>query len=150
MARHQSELTDEQWEKIAPLLPEPQASPWGGPQPIPHRPGCEGLLWILRPGARWKDLPKPSPAPRTCWRRRRDWEDRDVWLKAWRALLGPLDAQGQLDWAEAFADGSFAPAQKGGRVAAKPDGAKARSGWGWSTAQVCLGETSWTRRPLPQ
>ena len=52
MARNTSELTDEPWEKIAPLLPEPQASPWGGRKPIPNRPCFEGLLWILRTGAR--------------------------------------------------------------------------------------------------
>ena len=33
MNRHKSELSDEQWEKIAPFLSEPQASPWGGPKP---------------------------------------------------------------------------------------------------------------------
>jgi hypothetical protein len=82
MARHQSELTDEQWEKIAPLLPEPHASPWGGPKPIPNCPCCEGILWILQTGARWKDLPKQYPSPSTCWRRLRDWEDQDVWLKS--------------------------------------------------------------------
>jgi transposase len=150
MARDTSELTDEQWEKIAPLLPEPHASPWGGPKPIPNRPCFEGILWILRTGARWKDLPKQYPSPSTCWRRLRDWEDQDIWLKAWRALLGQLDAQGQLDWSEAFADGSFAPAKKGGPASGKPNGAKARSGWWWSTAKVFLWETSWTRRPPPK
>jgi transposase len=150
MARHKSELTDEQWEKIAPLFPPPQASPWGGPTPIPNRPCFEGILWILRTGARWKDRPKQYPSPSTCWRRLRDWAAQDVWLKAWRALLGQLDARGQLDWSDAFADGSFAPAKKGGRVSAKLSGAKARSGWWWSTAQVFLWETSWTRRPRPK
>jgi len=72
MARDTSELTDEQWEKIAPLLPEPQASPWGGRKPLPNRPCFEGILWILRTGARWKDLPKRYPSPSTCWRRLRD------------------------------------------------------------------------------
>ena len=57
MNRHKSELSDEQWEKIAPFLPEPQASPWGGPKPIANRPCFEGILWVLRSGARWKDLP---------------------------------------------------------------------------------------------
>ena len=46
MARDTSELTDAQWEKSAPLLPEPKASPWGGRKPIPNRPCCEGLLGI--------------------------------------------------------------------------------------------------------
>jgi hypothetical protein len=50
MARDRAELTDEPWEKIAPSVPEPHASPWGGPKPIPHRPCCEGILWILRTG----------------------------------------------------------------------------------------------------
>jgi hypothetical protein len=44
MAREQSELTDAQWEKIAPLLPELKASPRGGPKPIPRRPVFEGIL----------------------------------------------------------------------------------------------------------
>ena len=56
MNRHKSELSEEQWEKIAPFLPEPQASPWGGPKPIPNRSCFEGILWVLRSGARWKDL----------------------------------------------------------------------------------------------
>ena len=114
MSRHTSELTDAQWAHIAPLLPAPKASPKGGPKPIANRPVFEGILWVLRSGARWKDLPERYPSPSTCWRRLRRWEEQDIWLKAWRALLGQLDEQGQLDWAETFADGSFAPAKKGG------------------------------------
>ena len=114
MSRHKSELTDAQWAYIAPLLPEVRASPKGGPKPIPNRPTFKGILWVLRSGARWKDLPDRYPSPSTCWRRLRAWEDQDVWLKAWRALLKSLDERGQLDWAETFADGSFAPAKKGG------------------------------------
>ena len=121
MNRHKRELSDEQWEKIAPFLPEPQASPSGGPKPIPNRPCFEGILWVLRSGARWKDLPAPYPSPSTCWRRLCLWQKQEVWLKAWRAFLAQLDRQGQLDGAETpdqvrgrlFADGSFAPAKKG-------------------------------------
>jgi transposase len=46
MARKQSELTDEQWHKIAPLLPVVKASPRGGPKPILNRLVFEGILWI--------------------------------------------------------------------------------------------------------
>ena len=94
MSRHQSKLTDEQWTYIAPLLSEPKASPRGGPKPIPNRPVFEGILWVLRSGARWKDLPQRYPSPSTCWRRLRDWEEQDVWLEAWRALLKQLDERG--------------------------------------------------------
>ena len=131
MSRHESELTDAQWVYIAPLLPEVKASPKGGPKPIPNRPVFEGILWVLRSGARWKDLPDRYPSPSTCW----------------RALLKQLDEQGPLDWAETFADGSFAPAKKGGPVSAKPNVERVRSGWWWSTAKVFLWETTWNRRP---
>jgi Putative transposase of IS4/5 family (DUF4096) len=69
MARDQSALTDAQWEQIAPLWPELNASPRGGPKPIPNRAVFEGILWILRSGARWHDLPERFPLPSSCWRR---------------------------------------------------------------------------------
>lgn len=47
----------------------------------------------------------------TCWRRLRDWEQRGVWLKIWRIFLGELIRKGQLNWSEAFIDGSFASAK---------------------------------------
>lgn len=147
MSRHTSELADSQWAHIAPLLPEPKASPKGGPKPIANRPVFEGILWVLRRGARWKDLPERYPSPSTCWRRLRRWEQQGIWLKAWRTLLGQLDERGQLDWAETFADGSFAPAKKGGPVSARPNAERVRSGWWWQTARVFLWETTWTRRP---
>jgi transposase len=150
MAREDSELTDAQWAKIAPLLPELKASPRGGPKPIPNRPVFEGSLWVLRTGARGKDLPERFPSPSTCWRRLRAWEEQGVWLRAWRAFLAQRDAQGQLDWSEAFADGSVAPANKGGLALGRRNAARARSGWWWSTAKVFLWETSWTRRPRPK
>ena len=58
--------------------------------------GCfEGILWILRTGARWKDLPKAYPSPTTCWRRLNEWERDDVWLTLWRSFIAQLDQQGQ-------------------------------------------------------
>jgi transposase len=86
MASKPSELTEAQWTKIAPLLPEPKASRRGGPKPIPNRPVFEGILWILRAGARWQDLPERFPSPSTCRRRLRGWEEHGVWRKAWRAF----------------------------------------------------------------
>jgi transposase len=62
----------------------------------------------------WRILPDEFPSPITCWRRLKQWEDHGVWLDAWRALLGALDGEGLLKWDEAFLDGSFAPAKKGG------------------------------------
>jgi len=64
------------------------------------------------------------------------WEEQDVWLDAWRALLGALDGEGLLQWEETFLDGSFAPAKKGAPQSVKPSVARARSGWYWSTVAV--------------
>jgi len=145
MAKKEFVVTDQQWEKIAPLLPKFKRSRKGGRNPVDNRIVFEGILWILRTGAPWKDLPKKYSSGSTCWRRLRAWEEQDVWLNAWRVFLGELDKKGQLDWSECFADGSFAPAKKGGSASGRPNAARARSGWWWSTAKEFLWGTTWTR-----
>jgi len=147
MAKERWKLTQSQWEKIEPLLPKPKESAHGGRPWADNRKVFEGILWVLRTGAPWADLPKQYPSPSTCWRRLKLWEQHDIWLDAWRTFLAELDQRGQLDWSEAFVDGSFAPAKKGANVSAQPKGARARSGWWWSTAKVFLWETTWTLRP---
>jgi transposase len=102
-------LTDAQWQKIEPLLPRSRKHPRGGRPPANDRKVLEGILWMLRSGARWQDLPEEFPSPSTCWRRR-DWEEQEVWLEIWRAFLGELNERQQLNGSEAFWDGSFAPA----------------------------------------
>lgn len=140
------DLTNAQWKKIRPFLPKPKASRKGGPKPIPNRKIFEGILWLLKVGARWKDIPTEKYASgSTCWRRLREWEDEGAWVRAWRAFLGMLDRRGQLEWSESFADGSFAPAKKGARSSEKPSVERAQSGWWWSTAKEFLLGTTWTR-----
>lgn len=138
-------LSEAQWAVLEPLLPVLPPNPRGGRPWADARKVFEGILWVLRTGARWKDLPAQYPSPATCWRRLRDWEEAGVWLALWRAFLATLDARGRLAWEETFADGSFAPAKKGALPSAKPSGARARSGWWWSTARVFLWESTWTR-----
>src|SRR6266571_4464438 len=141
MARSGPLLTEAQWKKIAPLLPKPPKHRQGGRPWIESRRVLEGILWILRSGARWQDLPEKYPQPSTCWRRLRDWDEQGVWLNIWRAFLSELNERQQLNWSESFLDGSFAPAKKGAAGSEKPSGARGRSGWWWSTARVFLWET---------
>ena len=148
MARYGRLLTDAQWEKIRPLLPPRPRRPRGGRPRADDRKVLEGILWVLRSGARWQDLPQEFPSPSTCWRRLRDWEEQEVWLTLWRAFLAELNERQQVQWSEAFLDGSFAPAKKGATPSAKPSGARGRSGWWWSTARVFLWECDFTL-PLP-
>jgi transposase len=140
------ELKEEQWALIEPLLPEPRKSAKGGPTPVPNRPCFEGILWVLRSGARWKDLPEGYPSYSTCRRRLLEWEDQGVWLDAWRALLARLDEEQRLDWEECFADGSFASAKKGGAALEKPNAERVRSGWWWQAAKEFLWRPTSTRR----
>src|SRR5271170_6784742 len=129
------------------LAPKPPKQRKGGRPWIENRRVLEGILWILRSGARWQDLPEKFPHPSTCWRRLRDWEERGVWLNIWRSFLSELNERQQLKWSESFLDGSFAPAKKGAAESGKPSGARGRSGWWWSTAAVFLWETTFTLHP---
>lgn len=144
-----AELTDGQWDRIKPHLPPPpkKRSPKGGRPPADDRLCLEGILWILRTGAGWDDLPRDRgwPSPVTCWRRLQRWELAGVWLRMWRAFLDELDEQGRLDWEECFADATFAPAKKGAHSSGKPSAARAASSWWWSTARAFLWHSPPTR-----
>jgi transposase len=142
-------LTDEQWEKIRPLIPQRPPKPKGGRPPADDRKCLEGILWILKTGARWRDLPSEYPDPSTCWRRLRDWYEAGVLKNMWRAFLSELDEKDILDWEESFVDATFIPAKKGARPSEKPRGERERSTWWWSMARVFLWEAIPTLpRPL--
>jgi transposase len=135
-------LSEAQWQKIEPLLPKLKRRRRGRPAKS-NRVVLEGILWVLKTGARWRDLPKEiGVSPSVCWKRLHRWDQQGVWLRIWRAFLSELDQGGRLDWQESFLDGSFAPAKKGATESAKPSVARAQSGWWWSTAKVFLWEAN--------
>lgn len=127
------ELTDEQWKLIADLFPESPVGPKGGRPPVKPRPCVEGILWMLRTGARWRDLPKRFPSPATCWRRLSAWTESGIWEKAWGRLLRRLDRQGRVDREESFADGTFSSAKKGVKRSARQNAAKGPRSWSLPT-----------------
>ncbi len=104
------QINDRQWAVIEPLLPP--HNKMGRPRADDRR-TLEGILWVLRTGARWSDMPKRFGSPVTCWRRLKRWEETGVWEKIWRAVLDSLSEQNRLIWERAFIDGSFASAKKG-------------------------------------
>ena len=137
MARKPSvEITDEQWERIEPLLPKPGPGHKGGRPRADNRACLEGILWVLRSGARWRDLPDRYPSPSTCWRRLGEWEAEGVLEDIWATLLESLDEQGLLDWEEVFIDGTFAPAKKGASTSERPNAERVRSWWWWRMVRV--------------
>nr|WP_275581273.1 IS5 family transposase [Micromonospora luteifusca] len=70
------ELTDEAWVVIAPLLPEPGGARgrWRD-----HRQVINGILWKLRTGAPWRDLPERFGPWKTCHERLRRWTADGTW-----------------------------------------------------------------------
>ena len=133
------DLTDEQWEVIQPLIPRPPKRSDGRGRPRrDDREVLNGILWILRTGAPWKDLPKRYPPYQTCHRRFQEWVRAGVLERILQALAEDLRERGRLDLEECFIDGTFVPAKKGGQGWERPSGAKARRSWQWQTVLVFL------------
>ena len=143
-------LSDEQWRQIEDLFPEPRRRGDGRGRPWAANRRClEGILWVLRTGARWRDLPAQYPNGSTCWRRLRTWEEEGVWLRAWQSLLAQLDRRKLLDWEEAFLDATFVLAKKGAPPSERRVAGKVRSAWWWSTAKAYLSERNSRPRRFP-
>jgi transposase len=133
------DLTNEQWQKIAEFIPKPKARPGrSGRPPQDTRAVLNGILWILRTGAPWADLPERYPPKSTCHRRFQEWTDTGVFVKILTALARDLKERGGIDLSEGFIDGTFAPAKKGAMVWARPKGAKEPKLWALQTLAVFL------------
>jgi transposase len=119
-APHPRDLTDEQWNFIGPFLPELARRKDGRGRPWrENRAVLNGILWILRTGAPWADVPDRYPLYQTCHRRFQQWVRVGVLRSILEILAQALHDQGYLDLQEAFIDGSFAPAKQGGACVGK-------------------------------
>jgi transposase len=139
--RRRHELTEEQWERLAPLLP-PQKPNVGRPN-LDHREILNGILWRLKTGAPWRDLPERYGKWQTVYSRFRRWQRQGIWDRVLAALQAAGDAQGQVDWTLHFVDGTVvrahqhaAGAKKGRRkrLVGVGAGSVRRSTSGWSVA----------------
>jgi len=131
------DLTNEQWELLAPLIPEPPRRPDGKGRPRREpREVLNGILWILRTGAQWADLPERYPPYQTCHRRFQEWVREGVFQGVLEALAHDLEARGEIDLSECYVDATFVIAKKGGLEWVRPSGAKARRSWQLQTLLV--------------
>jgi transposase len=120
------ELTDKQWIKIEPVILQSMCKKDSrGRKPRDPREVLNGILWVLRTGAPWKDLPERYPPPQTCHRRFQQWVKAGVFRCIVEELAADLQERGGLDLREAFIDGSFVPAKKGALPLAGQNAAKA-------------------------
>ena len=130
-------VTDAQWTIIEPLLPEQptrvdgRGRPWQDDRQI-----LNGIIWILRSGARWKDLPREYPPYQTCHRRFQQWVKDGTLRNILEALARDLHERGEIDLKECFIDGSFIGAKKGDLESGRPSVGKGPNSWQFRTLMV--------------
>jgi transposase len=133
------EITDEQWAVLEPLIPVPMQRADGKGRPRRDaREVLSGILWVLRTGAAWDDLPDRYPPHQTCHRRFQEWRKAGVMENLLRRLVEDLKERGDIDLTEAFIDGTFSSAKKGALAWAKLSEGKAPRSWPLQTALVFL------------
>ena len=98
------EINDQQWHQIKPLLP-PQKPQTGCPAKD-HCTLINGILWILRTGAPWRDLPSRYGSWSTVSGRFYHWRKIGLWPQILSTVQSQADAEGKLNWAIHFVDGS--------------------------------------------
>jgi transposase len=124
---HRGELTDQQWERLKPLLP-PEKPETGRPS-VDHRRIINGILWRERTGAPWRDLPERYGPWSTVYSRFWRWRAGGIWDRIFAAVQQEAAAAGEVDWSVHFVDGSVirahqhAAGAKGGRQQPKRWGA---------------------------
>src|SRR5690242_21772778 len=111
-------VSDELWSRIEPLLPpeKPRRFRFPGRRPIDRRSVLTGILFVLKTGIAWDDLPAElgCGCGRTSRRYLRRWHRAGVWLKLHAVLLAELNGADKIDWSRALIDASFAKAPEGG------------------------------------
>src|SRR5688572_9916911 len=133
------DLTDKQWAVIEPMFSKPRrradgrGRPWRDPRDI-----VNAVLWIMRTGAPWADLPSRYPPRSTVHRRFQQWTDDGTWLRVVQELARDLETRGRLKLDEAFIDGTHAGAKRGVDALRELAAVWPPRSWQWQTAMAFL------------
>jgi transposase len=133
------DLTNELWSAVEKLLlvgevrTGRRGRPWSGRRKV-----FNGILWILRTGAQWQDLPPRYGSYQTAHRRLQHWVRSGVLENILLALAQHLKYAGGLDLKEYFVDGTLVQAKKWGGWSARPNVAKSPKSWVLPTVMACL------------
>lgn len=95
---NRGDLTDEQWKRLAALDVLPPQKPHTGRTAEDHRKIINGIVWVLRTGAPWRDVPLRYGPSGTISSRFYRWRQQGIWDAILKALQTEADAQGELDW----------------------------------------------------
>jgi len=93
-------ITDQAWDSIQKLLPEHPLRLAGGRPPIGDRDVLTGVLFVLRTGIPWEELPREMGCGcgMTCLRRLRKWQHSGAWPKIQDILRIHLRDASRYDW----------------------------------------------------
>jgi len=110
-------VPDELWNEIAALFPKHVQSPEGGRHPKDQRQILTAIVFVLKTGIGWKDLPQDAfgCSYRTCQRRLKEWTETGLWQRIHEHLLAKLRAADQLDFSRVLIDCSLVKAPLGGQ-----------------------------------
>jgi transposase len=110
-------VSEELWTICEPLLPRLKKSPKGGRPPVGNREALTGILFVLKTGIAWEDLPQEMGcgSGMTCWRRLVAWQMAGVWDRLHHVLLEELQRADQIDWSRAIVDSAALKALLGGK-----------------------------------
>ena len=136
------EVTDDQWKLIEPLMPAGSAM---GRKRIPPRVVLNGVLWVLRSGSPWRDLPERYGPWQSIYHRFNSWRRSKVFEGILEALQMRLDAEGHIDWDLWCVDGSTIRASRAAAGAGKK-GAPRNPGttlWAARAADSAASSTWW-------
>jgi transposase len=109
-------LPDELWNEISDLFPEHHQSSEGGRHPKEHRVVLTAILFVLKTGIAWEDLPLEAfdCSYKTCKRRLDEWIELGLWQRIHETFLAKLRGADQLDWSRVLVDCSLVKAPLGG------------------------------------
>jgi transposase len=109
-------LPDELWNEIEQLFPEYESSPDGGRPPTEARTVLTAVLFVLKTGIGWKDLPTEAfgVSYKTCMRRIDEWTAAGIWQQMHELFLAKLRGAEVLDWSRVLVDCSLVKAPLGG------------------------------------
>ena len=100
------------------MLPVFVPSAKGGRSRVSDEMALNGILFVLRTGIPWEELPQELGfgSGMTCWRRLRQWQDAGVWHQLHMLLLAELRSAGQLEFSRASLDAASVPSPRGART----------------------------------
>lgn len=119
-------VPDQLWNEIEPLFPVHQMTSKGGRPPVDNRMVFTCLVFVLKTGIGWRDLPTEMGASeKTVRRRLKQWTETGLWVAIFQHLLTRARAAGRLDLIEVLVDGGLVKAPCGGEKSAptRPTGA---------------------------